>query len=113
MYQISFPQTSNRADWIFTGQISDAENGDLLDLSALTFVFSICDQDGCPLLTASSGNGKFTVVGTGLFRWQFTKSEMSSLCAGTYPCGFTMTNADPQTVQLSVGSLPIVDGDVP
>lgn len=113
MYQISFPAVSNRADWVFTGQINDANTGDLLDLSALSFVFAICDQDNCPRLVASTDNGKFTVVGLGLFRWQFTKSEMSCLCAGSYPTGFTMTNADPQTVQLSVGPLPVVDGDVP
>jgi hypothetical protein len=113
MYQISFPQTSNRADWVFTGQITDANTGDLLDLSSLSFVFSICDQDNCPRLTASTANGKFTVLGLGIFRWQFTKAEMSTLCAGTYPTGFTMSNSDPQTVQLSTGSLPIVDGDVP
>lgn len=112
MYQITFPAQSNRASWIFTGQINDANTGDLLDLSALTFVFDICDQNGCPRLSASSANGKFTILSLGVFRWQFTESEMATLCAGYYPCGFTMSNSDPQTVQLSVGSLPIVDGNV-
>lgn len=112
MFQIAFPPTSNRASWIFTGQINDANTNDLIDLSSLTFVFDVMDQNGCVLLSATTANGKFTIIATGVFRWAFTESEMSKLCAGTYRTGFTMSNSDPQTIQLSVGSLPIVDGNV-
>lgn len=111
MYQISFPQTSNDATWIFTGQISDASNGELLDLSGLSFVFAVEDRNNCQKLIASTSNGKFTIIGLGLFRWEFSKSEMQCLCPGTYDTGMTMANDD-QTVQLSVGPLPIVDGNV-
>ncbi len=112
MYQISFPPTSNRATWIFTGQISDAVTDEPLDLSDLSFVFEVNDQNGCRKLLASTDNGKFTIIGTGLFRWEFSKEEMRTLCAGTYETGMTMANED-QTVQLSVGPLPIVDGNTP
>lgn len=112
MYQISFPPTSNRATWIFTGQINDASDGSLVDLSALTFVFEVRDEFECPRLEASTANGKFTVIGLGIFRWEFSVSDMSCLWPGTYNTGLTMANVD-QTSQLSVGPLPIVDGIVP
>lgn len=112
MYQISFPQTSNDATWIFTGQITDASNGDLLDLSDLSFVFAIEDARDCQKLIASTDNGKFTIVSLGIFRWEFSKSEMQTLCPGTYDTGLSMSNDD-QTIQISVGPLPIVDGNVP
>lgn len=112
MYQISFPPTSNRATWIFTGQINDANTNELLDLTGLSFVFDVKEPDGCQRLLATTDNGKFTVIGLGLFRWEFSKEEMRCLCAGTYETGLTMANTD-QTVQLSVGPLPIVDGNVP
>lgn len=112
MYQILFPQTSNDATWIFTGQIKDASTGELLDLSDLSFVFSVEDQNNCSKLVASTANGKFTILSLGIFRWEFTRDEMRSLCPGTYDTGLTMSN-DTQTTQLSVGSLPIVDGNMP
>lgn len=112
MYQISFSPTSNRADWVFTGQANDASDGSLLDLSALTLVFAVYDEFGCQKLLATTGNGKMTIVGLGLFRWEFSKSEMEALCAGTYNTGMTMANVD-QTSQLSVGPLPVYEGNVP
>lgn len=112
MYHVSFPLTSNDATWIFTGQIKDATTGDLLDLSALSFVFAVEDANGCQKLLASTDNGKFTILSLGIFRWEFSKEEMGCLCPGTYDTGLTMANDD-QTVQLSVGPLPIVDGNVP
>jgi hypothetical protein len=49
-----------------------------------------------------------------MFRWNFTVDEMSSLCRNTYDTGLTLTVPDgSQTVQLSVGPLPIIDGNVP
>lgn len=112
MYQISFPQTSNRATWIFTGQITDAATGELLDLSDLSFVFAV-EECGTALLLATTDNGKFTSPSTGIFRWEFSETEMATLCSKTYDTGLTMMNADGQTAQLSVGPLPIVDGNVP
>jgi hypothetical protein len=39
---------------------------------------------------------------------------MNGLAPGTYDTGLSLTNDDgTQTVQLSVGTLPIVDGVVP
>jgi hypothetical protein len=77
-------------------------------------VFVIRDKDGCQKLEASTDNGKLTIVDLGTFRWFFTLEDMRSLCAQQHNTGLTLTNDDgTQTVQLSVGPLPIVDGVVP
>src|SRR5258707_15658725 len=113
MYHITFPEQSNRASWVFTGKITDL-NDNPIDLTGCTLVFEINDRDGCPRLMASTGNAKITIVDLGTFQWFFTLDDMHSLCAGTYQTGFTLTNDDgTQTVQLSVGPLPITEGIVP
>jgi len=113
MYHVTFPPQSNRASWVFIGQITDLDD-DPIDLAGLPMVFQIRDKNGAPVLMASTDNGKITVVDLGIFRWFFTVQEMSTLCAATYQTGLTLTNGDgTQTVQFSVGPLPITDGVVP
>ena len=126
MYHVTFPPQSNRASWVFVGQITDIDNNPI-DISACSMVFQISPQhangsagaalinqgNGAGSLTASTDNGKLTVIDLGTFRWFFTRDDMSCLNAGTYATGMTLTNDDgTQTVQLSVGPLPIVDGVV-
>ena len=113
MYQITFPPTSNRASWLFVGQVIDFDNVPI-DIENCSMEFQISDQQGGPRLLASTANGKITYVDIGTFRWFFTREEMHGLCPGTYDTGLTLTNDDgSQTIQLSVGPLPIVDGVVP
>jgi len=113
MYQVTFPEQSNRASWVFIGQITDLAD-EPIDLTGCSLVFQIRDKDGCARLIASTDNGKLTIVALGTFRWFFTLQDMQSLCAEQYQTGLTLTNDDgTQTVQLSVGPLPIVDGVVP
>jgi hypothetical protein len=135
MYLIQFPQLSNRASWPFVGMLTDLNNVPI-DLTGYSMVFAICAPcstsgypDGygygygdysissSPLLVASTDNGNLTIYGVsnpGMFRWNFTLQQMSTLCRGTYPTGLTLTTPDgTQTVQLSVGPLPIIDGNVP
>ena len=124
MYHVAFPPQSNRASWVFIGLISDLDNNPI-DLTACSLVFQISPprRDGSGYgdnsnargsLTASTNNGKMTIIDLGTFRWFFTLDEMRGLCPGTYDTGLTLTNDDgTQTVQLSVGPLPITDGVVP
>jgi hypothetical protein len=133
MYLIQFPQLSNRASWPFVGLLTDLNNVPI-DLTGYSMVFAICGPcstagyldgygDGygynatTPLLVATTDDGSLTIYGTsnpGMFRWNFTLQQMSTLCRGTYPTGLTLTTPDGlQTVQLSVGPLPIIDGNVP
>jgi hypothetical protein len=125
MYHVTFPPQSNRASWVFIGQITDL-NDVPIDLTNCSMVFQIRPKrEGDPgygrygghsgaSLIASTDNGKLTYVGVGTFRWFFTLQDMHGLCPGTYDTGLTLTNDDgTQTVQLSVGPLAIVDGVVP
>ena len=113
MYQVSFPFQSNKASWLFVGQVTDL-NDDPIDISTCSMVFAIKEKNGAQRLEASTGNGKITYVDVGTFRWFFTRDEMGGLQAMTYDTGLTLTNDDgTQTIQLSVGPLPVVDGNVP
>ena len=114
MYDVTFASQSNQASWVFIGMVTDLEDQPI-DISACSMVFAIREKRRHgPMLVASTANGKITYPSLGVFRWFFTEAEMNGLCAGTYDTGLTLTNDDgTQTVQLSVGSLPIVDGVVP
>ena len=112
MYHVTFPPQSNRASWAFIGMVTDLEDNPI-DLSGCSMVFAIRGKNGGGRLEASTDNGKITIIDLGKFRWFFTLDEMHGLCAGTYDTGLALTNNDAsQTVQLSVGPLPIVDGIV-
>jgi hypothetical protein len=114
MYHVTFPPQSNRASWVFVGLVTDLDDNPI-DLTNSSMVFSIEKRNHQGMwLTASTDNGKLTIVDLGIFRWFFTLDDMRCLNPGTYDTGLTLTNDDgTQTVQLSVGPLPIVDGIVP
>jgi hypothetical protein len=128
MYQVTFPQQSNRASWAFVGLITDTDNNPL-DLTGMGMVFSVraktsnspqsyypqsYSDPGAVSLFASTDNGKITFIAPGTFRWFFTLDEMRGLCPGTYDTGLTLTSVDgTQTVQFFIGPLPIIDGIVP
>jgi hypothetical protein len=114
MYDVTFAPQSNQASWVFVGMVTDMSDQPI-DISTCSMVFAVNEKNrGGQRLLASTANGKITYPGLGVFRWFFTEGEMNGLCAGTYATGLTLTNDDgTQTVQLSVGSLPIVDGVVP
>ena len=111
MYHVTFPVQSNRASWVFVGLITDLDDNPI-DISTCKLVFTIRDNDD-RLMTASTDNGKLTVIDLGTFRWVFTVEEMRSLCPGQCDTGLTLTNDDgSQTVQLMIGPVSIVDGVV-
>lgn len=116
MYLIHFPQRSNRASWPFIGQLVDLSDVPI-DIVDCTMVFAIRDKDCNIRLVASTDRGNLTILGAdspGMFQWNFTVDEMSTLRFDTYDTGLTITTQDGgQTVQLSVGPLPIIDGIVP
>ena len=127
MYHITFPPQSNRASWPFVGLITDYDDNPL-DLSGCSMVFQISPptQEGSAgyaqasqnvggSLTASTDNGKLTVIDIGKFQWFFTVDDMRCLNSGTYNTGFVIWRDDNplDKRQFSVGPLPIIDGIVP
>lgn len=112
MYHVQFPPQSNRASWVFIGLVTDLDDIPI-EITGCGLVFTVRDANG-NLLEASTENGKLTIVGLGTFRWFFTRQEMQGLCPGQHDTGLTLTSIDgTQTLQLSLGPLPIVDGVVP
>lgn len=113
MYRISIPAQSNNASWAFIGSITDMDDNPI-DLTSLTLVLSIRDKREIPRLRASTDDGSITLLPLmGQFRWFFTMQQMRGLDVGTYPVGMTLQTADEtQTIQLFVGLLPIISGNM-
>jgi hypothetical protein len=112
MYDIKFPPRSNRESWTFTGLLTDYDD-EPIDLTGCSMVFSIMDIEGRHMI-ASTDNTKLTFPDTGVFQWNFTLQEMQCFCPGQCRTGLVLTNDDgTQTIQLSIGPLPIVAGVVP
>jgi hypothetical protein len=104
---------SNRQDLELLYDIMDDDTGEAIDLTSSTLVFDICDQGCCsPRISATTDNGKITLIGSTVFRVFIPLAEMTGLCAGTYGIGCTVENED-QTESIIVGDIAILDGNVP
>lgn len=111
MYQGSIAPASNRADFERLFQIIDEDTGSPIDLSTATIVFEIAEPGCRPVISATTDNGKITIVENSVLRVFIPRSEMTSLCAGQYELGATVENAD-QTESFLVGNLSVLDGRV-
>lgn len=128
MYLVNFPQVSNSADWIETIELVSADDDTPIDLTGCTITLQVWPQtnrgqgtglnyysgallNNSPLLEASTTNGKLTVPSAGVIQWTFRVSEVSALQAGFYEVGLTIQKS-PDTVQVLLGLLPIVNGAV-
>jgi hypothetical protein len=105
--------TSNKATWSVLYQLVDAETDEAIDLSgADEITVQVRDQRSCsPVLSGSLSGGQVSLVDTGTFQWVFSASQMSALCANTYDVGCTIEQ-DGQTVQILIGTLPVLNGVV-
>jgi len=111
MYQGSLPATSNREDFEAIFQLVDEDTGDPIDLTAATIEFDISEPGCRPLITATTDNGKITLVEDTTFRVFIARDEMACLCAGQYDVGATVEN-EGETRSFLIGSLPVLDGRV-
>lgn len=111
MYHGSLPATSNREDFEAIFQLVDEDTGDLIDLSAATIEFDISEHGCRPLITATTANGKITLIETTTFRVAIPRAEMANLCAGQYDVGATVENSG-ETRSFLIGALPVLDGRV-
>lgn len=104
---------SNREDWIEQVEVRDVTNV-LVDLSTATIVFAVRDkQTKAQLLLASTADGNITIVGTGVFQWEFTEEEMRGMDASrAYECGCTIA-LNGTTKQFFIGTVNVLDGIVP
>lgn len=113
MYDKNIPRASNRADWIETIEITDGDTGQLIDLEEASLLLEVRHQQTrCePILSASTSNGKITVIELGRAQFVFPRSEMLCVCPSTYDVGLTVER-DGITEQLIIATVAIVDGIV-
>ena len=111
MLEVMLARVSNRADWSDTIELTDADTGDAIDLSSASIVVEVADDYGRIVLSATTDNGKVTVLSAGNAQFSFTRDEMATLCPGTYRVGGTVT-IDDETEQVFFGTVPVIDGVV-
>lgn len=113
MYTGTLDPVSNRAGWTFLRELVDDDTGEPIDLSACSIVLEVRDRENCRVVvSATTDNGKISIVGLGAFQASFTAQEMRSVCAETYNVGCTIKNGDAEPVQFIIGTLPVLDGVV-
>lgn len=124
MYLIKFDEVSNAADWSDVWQVL-GEDGVASDIYAdgwtvtvkvarlPPFARSWSEYGGAintsTVLTASTADGTVTVNSDDALAWTFTAAQMANLCPGPYAVGGLATK-DGQTVQLFLGTLPVIQG---
>lgn len=111
MFTGALNPASNKATWSVLYQFVDSETDEAIDLSnADEITVQVRDQKSCsPVLSGSLSGGQVALVETGVFQWTFSASQMNALCAKTYDVGCTIEQ-DGQTVQILIGTLPVLDG---
>ena len=123
MYTGQVAIISNKATWQSDVQeLVDDTDGTTTDLSdplltvdivvtirgqSSTSDYGILNSDNV-LATASVANGKVTIPGPG-FLWQFSVSDLSNLCAGTYRLGAKVT-INGFVNDVIDGSLVVIEG---
>lgn len=103
----SSAETSNR-DWNYQFEVDDEDTGEPIDLTGATIAISITDSEGCQKISATTDNGKISIVSTGVFTLSIPYSE-TNLCAGTYNIGgYYQLNGE--TLDLLDGSIAVRTG---
>ena len=121
MYAGPLDPVSNRQDWQFIRQLVDDDTGDPVDLSAASITFEVrarpddqhASAQGSPnaTLSATTANGKITIVDSGTFQVWFPLADMQALSPGYYDAGCTIA-VNGITEQLLAATLPVIDGIV-
>jgi hypothetical protein len=109
MYIGSLDAQSNRATWRVDVTLIDDDTKDTIKVSDCAITMTVSDESGCQVLTGSSASGAIIFPQDDVFEWSFSSSQMAALCAGSYNVGVRISQND-ITMQLIVGTLPIVDG---
>lgn len=104
---------SNRTMWSENYELTDADDGDLIDLSAVDEItLHVRDpQTQAKVLSGTLTGGEVIIVDTGVFQWSFTADQVRGLCPKTYEVG-CIIEQDGQSVQLLIGTLAVLDGIV-
>lgn len=115
MYIGNLPSVSNQADWTLTLEVLDDDTDKKIDLSGATIVFEVRTNPTVgvtnPVLSATTGNGKITIIDTGVFQVAFTRAAMQVVPADEYDVGCVIT-LNGTTTQFLIGRIAVLDGVV-
>jgi len=113
MYVGALDPVSNRATWIALYELRDDDTDELIDLSSVDEItIQVSDNRKSMQLSATLSGGSVEIVDTGVFKWTFTASQMSTLSAArTYEVGCVL-EGEGEKLQLIIGTLPVLDGVV-
>jgi hypothetical protein len=131
MYNGNVSIASNRADWQEAMVLTDADTGDLIDISLCRITMTVRRlsrnpnysgqgfydgfYDGNPApgvgaaLTGSTDTGEITLPDVGTFQWLFTFDRMACLRQGEYEIGVRISQ-DSRTMQLIIGVVTVFEG---
>jgi len=105
---------TNNGGWsrgfYFTASYDNGETTSPIDFTTATIQIEVNDQDGCTLITASTGNGKITVTETGRFELSIPATDMQRLCPGQYPIGGVYQINGSEPISLFTGTLSVRNG---
>jgi len=121
MYAGSLDPISNRQDFRFIRQVIDGDTGEAIDISQASIVFEVrpkaddqhANAQGAvhAALSATTANGRITVVDAGTFQVWLPLADMQALSPGYYDVGCTIA-VNGITEQLLAATLPVIDGIV-
>lgn len=113
MYIGALNPVSNRAGFSMAVEVLDEDTDDAVSLTDCTIVFEIYDTlSQTTKLSATTDNGKISIVDTGVFQIAFTATDMRTLDPQTYQVGCTIENDDSEPQQFIIGTLPVLSGVV-
>jgi len=112
MFTGTLDPASTRADWNLVVSFVDDETQEPLDLAGASILVEVRDRlSGASVLSASTVNGKVSIVDTGTFHLSIDAHDMRALRADMYEVGgiYSLNGA---TRQFVIGLLPVIDGIV-
>jgi len=112
VYEIRFHATIG-ADWSEAIEVIDANTNERLNISSFNFVLGVQDECNRQVLKVSTEAGTINTPETGVFTWLIPASEISGLEENkTYRVGCRFTDDNLNNIQLFIGSLAVIDGEV-
>ena len=112
MFQGALSPIANQEDWKLIVEIDDEATGEPIDLTGATIAFEVRDPRSRGIvLSASTGNGKISILDVGVFQVLFIRGEMQGLAAQNYEVGCVLT-INGEARQYLIGTVPVLDGVV-
>jgi hypothetical protein len=112
MFSGSLAPVTNADDWIDSFELTDAETGDLIDISGATEIeINVRERKSLAnVLSGSLTGGEITRPETGVFQVAFSADDMGALDAGTYDVIVRIVIDSISTPLIAKGSIEVMNG---